>query len=167
MLVRRGGLSEAISEYRRALEIPPEDAAGHVRLAALLLETGSDDLATAHYRRASEIAPDSVAILNALAWTLATSNRLDCRNGVEAIAHAEKANQRTAGRNPLVLRTLAASYAEARRLSDAIVTAERALKLTDDCSLAELLGRDINTYRAEMYAAASGRTAEPTVAVPR
>jgi tetratricopeptide (TPR) repeat protein len=167
MLVRRGELSEAIAEYRRALEIPPEDAAGHVRLAALLAQTGRDDLATAHYRRALEIAPESVAVLNALAWTLATSSHFDCRNGVEAIAHAEKANQRTAGQNPLVLRTLAASYAEARRLSDAIVTAERALELTDDCTLAELLARDIKTYRAEMYPAASGRTAEPTVAVRR
>ena len=152
MLVRRGELAEAITEYQRALEIPPEDAAGHVRLAALLSKTGRDDLAIAHYRRALQIAPDCVAALNAFAWILATNNHFDRRNGEDAVALAERANQCTGARNPFVLRTLAASYAKAGRLSDAIATAGRALALTDDCSLAELLTSAITNYRAEMHA---------------
>jgi len=150
MLIRAGEVAEAIAEYERALDIPPEDAAGHVRLAALLLQTGCDDLAIAHYRRALEIDPDSVAALNALAWTLATSSHVDCRNAVEAAALAERARQRTGARHPVVLRTLAASYAQAGRLSAAILTVNRALALTDDCMLSELLARDLSNYQAEM-----------------
>jgi len=164
MLVRGGKVSEAIAEYEIALDIPPEDAASHVRLALLFLHTGYDDLAIAHYRRALEIDPDSVAALNALTWILATSSHVDCRNAMEAAALAERGNQRTGARNPFVLRTLAASYAEAGCLSDAILTVNRALALTDDCMLSELLARDMSNYQSEMDRRPSARTGKPAFA---
>lgn len=164
MLIRVGKVSEAIAEYEIALDIPPEDAASHIQLAALFLQTGCDDLAIAHYHRALEIDPDSVAALNAFAWILAISNHVDCRNAVEATALAERANQRTGARNPFVLRTLAASYAEAGCLSDAILTVNRALALTDDCMLSELLARDMSNYQSEMDRRPSARTGEPAFA---
>jgi hypothetical protein len=47
-----------------------------------------------------------------------------------------------------VLQTLAASYAAAGRFSDAATTAERALRLTDQPALAQMLETEIKLYRA-------------------
>ena len=47
----------------------------------------------AHYRRALEPKPDYVGAANNLAWTLATNPDDSVRNGQQAIAFAERANQ--------------------------------------------------------------------------
>jgi tetratricopeptide (TPR) repeat protein len=146
MLAQKGRAAEAIAQYEKALAIPPEDAAAHLRLAAMLLQTDREDDAIAHYRRALEIAPRSVAVLNALAWVLATSPNVAVRNGREAVALAEKASQLSDGRNPAVLRTLAASYAESGRFSEAVVAAQRALRSANDPTLVHALEREIKLY---------------------
>lgn len=146
MLAQKGETAEAIAQYEKALAIPPEDAAAHLRLAATLLQTGREDEAIAHYRRALEITPRSVAALNALAWVLATSPNVSVRNGRDAVALAEKANQLSDQKNPVVLRTLAASYAESGRFSEAVVAAQRALHSANDPTLVHILEREIKLY---------------------
>lgn len=146
MLAQKGQAAEAIAHYEKALAIPPEDAAAHLRLAAMLLQTGREDEAIAHYRRGLEIAPRSVAVLNALAWVLATNPNVAVRNGREAVALAEKASQLSDGKNPVVLRTLAASYAESGRFSEAVVTAQRAQRSANDPTLVHALEREIKLY---------------------
>jgi protein O-mannosyl-transferase len=129
MLAEKGQTAEAIAHYEKALAVPPEDAPAHLRLAAVLEGVGRDAEAIAHCRRALEVAPNSIAALNALAQILATTPHVAVRNGQEAVALAEKANQLSDGKNPVVLRTLAASYAESGRSSEAAAAAQRALRL--------------------------------------
>jgi tetratricopeptide (TPR) repeat protein len=148
MLAQKGQAAEAIAHYEKALAIPPEDAAAHVRLAAMLLQTGREDEAIAHYRRALEIAPRSVVVLSALAWVLATSPNVAVRNGREAVALAQKASQLSEEKNPAVLRTLAASYAESGRFSEAVVAAQRALRSANDPTLVHALEGEITLYGA-------------------
>jgi protein O-mannosyl-transferase len=148
LLAQRGQTSEAIAQYEKAIAIPPEDAASHLNLAALLSQSGRDDQAIVHYRRALQIAPQSVAVLNALAWILTTSSHDSVKNPIEAVALAEKANELTEGKDPLVLRTLAATYAEVGRSTEAIAAVQRALSSVTDPNLALLLEHDIELYRA-------------------
>lgn len=150
MLARKGQTTEAIAEYEKALAIPPEDADSHLGLAAILQHTGRDDEAISHYRRALALAPRSVAALNGLAWILATTADPKVRNVPEAVTLAEKANQLSDGNTPSVLRTLAASYAEAGRFSEALATAERALRSASDPSLVQALKQEIALYRNKM-----------------
>jgi hypothetical protein len=60
---------------------------------------------------------------------LATWPAPSVRNGGKAVALAEQANQFSRGKDPLILRTLAAAYAETGRFPEAVLTARQALAL--------------------------------------
>jgi Flp pilus assembly protein TadD len=63
---------------------------------------------------------------------------------------ATQASQSSGG-NPIVLRTLAAAYAQAGQFPDAVQTAQRALQLAQaraDTTLAAALRREIALYEA-------------------
>jgi hypothetical protein len=64
-----------------------------------------------------------------LAWVFSTSPDVSMRNGVRAVELAEDAIQRSGNRNAIILRTLAAAYAECGQFSEAIRTAQEALDL--------------------------------------
>jgi tetratricopeptide (TPR) repeat protein len=148
ILAEKGQTAEAIAQYEKAVALPPEDADSHLSLASILLQTGRDDEAVAHCRRALQIAPHSIAALNALAWALATGQTFSGKSGEEAIALAQKADQLSGGKNAVVLRTLAASYAKSKRFPEAISAAQRALRSTKDPALAQALEQDIKLYEA-------------------
>jgi hypothetical protein len=64
---------------------------------------------------------------------------------------ARRAVQLSDGRNPAILGTLAAAYAEAGRFSEAVKTVEQALALAtsqNNASLAETLRTRIKLYQA-------------------
>ena len=60
---------------------------------------------------------------------MATSPLASLRNGEEAVEIARRADQLSGGREPAILGTLAAAYAEAGRFSEALQTARKALDL--------------------------------------
>ena len=76
--------------------------------------------------------------LQSLAWLLATQENTQFRNGPEAVRLAEEACRLTHRRHPGYLDTLAAAYAEANRLPEAIATAEKALGLAKTAKQDEL-----------------------------
>jgi protein O-mannosyl-transferase len=64
---------------------------------------------------------------------------------------AERANEFTRRKDPVIGATLAAAYAETGRFSEAILTAEDALRLTNDggnTAVARLLRGQIALYQA-------------------
>ncbi len=64
---------------------------------------------------------------------------------------ALQANGFTDGKNPVILHTLAAAYAEAGRFAEAVETAQRALQLAGEQSntgLAKALQSEIKLYQA-------------------
>jgi tetratricopeptide (TPR) repeat protein len=77
---------------------------------------------------------------NNLAWVLATGSEASLRNGGKALELARSANLLTGGENPIILHTLAAAYAETGRFSEAVATAEHALRLAEAQSNAALAG---------------------------
>jgi protein O-mannosyl-transferase len=148
-LLEKGKLDAAIEHSRAALLIQPNNADCHTVLAIALDEKGQSAEAVKHYEKALEISPQSVSALNNLAWLLATDSNASLRNGARAIQLAERANQLSGGTNALVLRTLAAAYAEAGQFGKAIESARTAMQLRrsqGDDSLAPELQQQIALY---------------------
>jgi tetratricopeptide (TPR) repeat protein len=73
-------------------------------------------------------APDSPRMLDELAWLLATYPDSNSRDGNEAVRLAERACTLTDRRDPALLATLAAAYAETGDFSRGVATAEEALR---------------------------------------
>ena len=107
--------------------------------------------ALAERRESLRSRPDDIALLNDTAWVLATNPNASIRNGAEAVELAQRAVQLSDGREPAVLGTLAAAYAEAGRFAEAVKTAEQALALAasqNNAALAETLHARIKLYQA-------------------
>ncbi len=81
------------------------------------------------YRAAVEVEPENTIVLNNLAWQLAAHSDPEVRDGDEAVRWAEKAVALTERRDPAVLDTLAAAYAESGDSQRAIATATAAAAL--------------------------------------
>ncbi len=95
--------------------------------------------------------PNDLALLNDVAWTLATDPNASIRNGAEAVTLAERAAQVSSAKEPAILGTLAAAYAEDGRFADAVQVAERALALAagqNKSDLAATLRTRIKLYQA-------------------
>jgi len=149
-LLYKGQLDEAISHFQKALDLRPDHANACNNLGYALLRKGQVREAVAHYQMALQIQPDSAGPYNNLAWVLATCPEASVRNGGQAITLAQQANQLSGGQNPVMLKTLAAAYAEAGRFPEAIAAAQRALDLAaaqSNTSLAKDLRAQIELYR--------------------
>ena len=84
--------------------------------------------------------PDSAPELDGLAWILATHPDAALRNGNEAIRLARRGCEITNFRDPTLLATLAAAYAEVGLFSQATSTVERALNLSRTSANLEVAG---------------------------
>ena len=162
-LLQQARVDDAIAAYGQALKNRPKYPEPEDSMGLALLQKGRPSEAIAHWQNAIAIQPDSVDSLNNLAWVLATFPDSLIRNGGQALALAERANQLSGDNNPAILRTLAAAYAENGRFTEARVTAERGLQLTKaltyaeasagrqaDSALTSILEGDLARYRANM-----------------
>ncbi len=150
-LQRNGRMDEAITQYREGLETNPDDVKAHNNLGSVLRQTGRVDEAISHFQMALQLAPADPSIQNNLAWLLATCPDASLRKGDKAVELARQANELTGGENPLILHTLAAAFAEAGRFSEAVETAQRALRLAGaqpNTRLAGQLQFEMKLYQA-------------------
>jgi tetratricopeptide (TPR) repeat protein len=150
-LRQEGKVDEAMAHYREALKIMPDNESVHVNLANALLQKGRVDQAIAHFQRALQIDPADMEIENNLAWLLATYGQASLRNGDKAVQLARRANELAGGKNPVILGTLAAAFAETGRFPEAVETAQHALRLAVAQSNARLAGQlqsEMKLYQA-------------------
>ena len=132
------------------MTIKPDFAVAHCDLGTALREQRNFTEAATEWREAIQLQPHP-AFLNQLAWLLATCPEAAVRNGAEAVELAKRAVNLSGGRDPAVLDTLAAAYAEAGRFSDAAGTAQRAAGLAaeqSDTALADAIRGRIERYQA-------------------
>jgi tetratricopeptide (TPR) repeat protein len=164
-LLQQRKIEAAIREYAKVISIQPKNADAHTSLANTLVRKGELREAIDHYETSLQIAPGSDTTLNNLAWLLSTCPEASLRNGARAIELAEKADQLSGRKNPTVIRTVAAAYAETGRFNDAIETAERALQLAvaqGDPALAGKLQMEIDLYRTGLPRRDRGLAPQPT-----
>jgi len=150
LLLRRGRLDEAILHCQEALDLEPGDADVHNNLGLALLQKGHENEAATEFRKSLEIDPNQMNAAPNLAWILATSPDPATRDGAKAVELTETVLQHAGHPNAIVLRTLAAAYAESGRFPDAINAAEQASQMAvaqGNMGLAEDLQRCIAHYR--------------------
>jgi tetratricopeptide (TPR) repeat protein len=128
-LANRNRVAEAIPHLERALQISPGLVEARYYLGAALMKNGQKAQALAQWRQVLRQAPDNLRVLNDTAWVLATCADAALRNGTEAVTLAEHAVDLTSGRDPALLATLAAAYAEAGRFDRAVELEKRATDL--------------------------------------
>ena len=121
--MRRGRLAEAATELRVAFDAGAQDAEVPNALAFALLETGRPAEAVAVLRTAVARHPADLNLAHNLARLLATASDPRVRDGALALRMALDIRDRTGGRDPRVLDTLAAAYAAVGRFDLARQTA--------------------------------------------
>jgi len=139
--LRKGNLDEAMVHYRLALQIAPNFAEIYNNLGFILLKKGILNEAAADFEKAVQLDPKNPQVLRTVAWVLATCPQASLRNGDRAVQLARRANDLEGGKNPAMLRTLAAALAEAGRFSDAKRTAQQAMELSKSMGQQDLAVR--------------------------
>jgi tetratricopeptide (TPR) repeat protein len=150
-LLQIGRVDEAIVHYRKAIELQPRLPQAYNDLGNAFRRKGMAAEAMACYQKAIELQPQFIPAQINLAWMLATWPEPSVRNGGKAVALAGQANQFSRGKDPLILRTLAAAYAETGRFPEAVLTASQALALAmaqSDTGLTNALQTEIGLYQA-------------------
>ncbi|HEV2319919.1 MAG TPA: tetratricopeptide repeat protein, partial [Verrucomicrobiae bacterium] len=140
----------AIRYWENAVVRDPDFAPAQNTLGNALASKGQTANAIQHWRSALAAQPDLVSAQVNLAWVLATSTQPQLRSGPGAVDLAKHANQFTAGKDPIILKTLAAAYADNGDFTNATVTAQRALQLAivqQNLPLANGLRRQMELYQ--------------------
>jgi tetratricopeptide (TPR) repeat protein len=142
-LAQAGRIPDALVEFDAAAKLQPNDdrALFNRGYALELMHRPAEALDS--YRAALKARPERPDISNAIAWILATSPQDALRNGKEAVTFALKACELTRHKNPLMLDTLAAAYAEAGQFDEAAEAAGEALKAAPQGSP---LAKDIQAH---------------------
>jgi Flp pilus assembly protein TadD len=122
-------IAEAIPHFQEALRIAPDDAEMHNTVGLGLIQTGKPSEAIAHWKKALQVDPQDLNAQSNLAWVFATCPERVMRDGARAVELARSAIEQSGERTPILLRTLAAAYAEAGRFSEAVATAREGMEL--------------------------------------
>jgi hypothetical protein len=114
----------------RELPVPIDsESVKQIQLASQCEKDGNIEEAIQHYRKALDVDSNNPVALNNLAWILATASQPELRNGEEAVRLATEAVKLTDVRQPFVIGTLAAAYAETGQFSRAVMVAQIARRL--------------------------------------
>lgn len=129
----QGQSNEARELFRKvvAAQTPPlaDNPTMNFEIAELFWAVGDAPKASPFYAKAIEQNPRHLNALNNYSWLLATEADAQQRNGARAVELAERTCKATEWKQPVFMGTLAAAYAEAGRLDDAVKMAARARDL--------------------------------------
>ncbi len=128
-LLRKGLPSQAEEAYRQAIKIRSDFESANLGVAAALAEQGKHEEAKEALAKAMKLMPHPGLNLNNWAWDVVLNFRgLDRRNLLLAVAFAEKAVELTPDAD-YVWNTLGAVYYRAGRLTEAVTTLEKSMKI--------------------------------------
>jgi Flp pilus assembly protein TadD len=171
-LGRNGQFDEAISQFHNAIRLKPDFADAHNYLGVALAKNNQIDGAISQFQETIRLKPDYAdaqsnlakalelkntlsalksdpAVLNNLAWDLATNPDAKVRNGARAVKLAEWACEQTHYQKTIFIGTLAAADAEAGRFDDAMAAAQKAVALAEKNGEQDLLKK--NQELLELY----------------
>jgi len=113
--------------YALLLRSDRSEIAGKLHLVVRFAAQGLN--APSQLEAIASSAPDSAALLNELAWLFATHPDAALRDGRRAVQLSERACALTERKQPMLLATAAAAYAEVGNFPEAIATARDAFSL--------------------------------------
>ncbi len=151
ILLQKGRVDEAVTHFEKALQSKPDYVKAHNNLGNALVQKGKVKEAILHYEQAQHLEPADPAVKNNLAWLLATSTEASLRNGSRAVELAQRANALVEGKDPMILRTLAAAFAEVGRFDDAASSTRKAIELARAAGredMVEQLNVELKRYEA-------------------
>jgi len=156
-----GRVDDAVRELEAALALQPDLLEKRLLLAEVFRRRGQYARALGVLRQGLAHSPDHPRIAGALAWLLSTCPDDSLRDGVAALALAERSVGSTDRRDPAALKILAAAYAEAGRFEQALQTARQARVLATAANnerLVQELDPQIAAYQAgQPYRTAPGQ----------
>jgi len=138
VLVKQKKMAAAAEHFASAVRLQPALAVAQYDLGRASEALGDVERAITAHRAALALRQDWPQPANNLAWILATHSRAELRNGREAVELAERACRGTEFKDPSMLDTLSAAYAEAGQFDDAVRTATQAIDLARSAGLTEL-----------------------------
>jgi spermidine synthase len=143
---------KALRYFTEAEQREPGNAHVHYNQAIYLSKLGRTRQAIRHYLETVRIDPYYLDAYNNLAWVFATHENPRIRNGEKAVQLSEQACDLDGRRDPFLLDTLAAAYAEVGRFEEARLTALEAIdraRLTGFDQLARDIGRRLRLYQSK------------------
>ena len=150
-LLGKNRTDEAVTQFQEAARLQTTNALANYNLALIHQERKQAREAVERFRLALKAQADWPESLNNLAWILAANPDATVRNGAEAVKLAERACQLTDYKEPLLVGTLAAAYAEAGRFPEAVSAAGKARALALAAGQKEIAQR--NQELLELYQA--------------
>ena len=121
--MKKSRFDEAVLQWRKALELNPDDSKAHFNLGYSMFERGELDKAIEEYRRACELDPEDAVVHANLALALAQTGKLG-----EAIDHYRKALALNPG-NPMVEADLGVALFENGKSAESMEHLKRAVEL--------------------------------------
>jgi tetratricopeptide (TPR) repeat protein len=141
---------QAIKRFTRSIELDEKNFASWRGRSDAEISIGDHTSARADLEKALELQPDDSGVLNNLAWLLATSPDDAIRDGKRAIELARKACEETTWKQPHIISTLAASYAETGDFEEARKYSRQAVESEDGSpEVKKQLEGELASYVAE------------------
>ena len=122
-LARKGDYPAALQEWRKAVDLDPEDGKARYHLAFALDKVGQSDEAIVQYQKAVEYDPNNAAAYSSLAVDLTREGKLEA--GIDAYEKSLEIEPK----NALAESNLAAALIEAGRTDEAVGHIQKALAL--------------------------------------
>jgi len=122
---------QAVKRFSRSIELDDKNFASWRGRSDAEISIGDHQAALADLEQALTLEPNDSGVLNNLAWLLATSPDDAIRDGKRAIELARKACEETTWKQPHIISTLAAGYAETGDFAEAKKYSQQAVDSED------------------------------------
>jgi Tfp pilus assembly protein PilF len=142
---------KAAACFGKALESNKTSAELYSNLGSAYIQAGKFDLAIENLTKSIELKPNNIDALNKLAWLYAAIDNASIHNTQKAVEFAQRGCELTGYKDPMLLDTLAVTYAAAGRFDEAKATAQKALNIAKETkreSLAVEIEKRIKLYEA-------------------